>query len=325
MHMLRCSLAIRVRTHTLSTCPGCASEHSSPLELDPEHQLRRCESCGLVYAPAFADPDDIYTDGYILEGGQFGANFDVMHPTFQEFVAHAADRRLDLIERVARPPGRFLDVGCGTGEMLVSARDRGWTAQGAEPVEDSARYARDERGLDVRPTLLQDSGLPKRSYDVVAAFHVLEHLTDAPAFLRTIAEWAVPGGYVVIEVPNWRSVNRRVSGSSWIHLRPLEHLAHYSPKTLAATLRRAGLEPAEVHTPGFLWPRQSLDQALSDVGARRLEGWFRRARVLTRTEVRDGAPVTVPSGLGWWGLRALESAYSFSRTGMVVLAIARVP
>ena len=45
-----------------------------------------------------------------------------------------------------------------------------------------------------RPTTLEESGFPERSYDVVSAFHVLEHMTDGAAFLRLLARWARPGG-----------------------------------------------------------------------------------------------------------------------------------
>ncbi len=293
----------------------------------PEHRLRRCPACDLVFAPAYADSADVYVEGYLLEDGPFGGNFgfDIRHPLFQEFLGFAADRRLATIERVTRPPGRFLDVGCGTGEVLLAAQARGWTAQGVEPVEDSARYAIDERGLDVTVAMLEDSGLPEHSYDVVSAFHVLEHIADGPAFLRMMARWAKPDGHVAIEVPNWRSFHRRGAGAGWPGLRPLEHLAHYTPATLAATMRRAGLEPVKVATPGLLWPKQTLDQMLQDLGAQRAAPWIRRARVLSRSEEVLGHTVTVPNRPCWWALNALQAAYTAARTGLVVLAIARVP
>jgi SAM-dependent methyltransferase len=289
--------------------------------------LQRCATCDLVFAPAYADPDEVYVDGYLLGDGEFGSNFgfDVMHPEFQEFLAHVARRRLEVIERVTRPPGRFLDVGCGTGEVLAAARDRGWTACGAEPVADSARRAVERGGLDVRAATLEDSGFPERSFDVVGAFHVLEHMTDGVGFLRSIARWAAPGGHVVVEVPNWHSFHRRGFGHEWPALRPLEHVAHYSPAILAATLRRAGLEPVRIRTPGFLSKQQSLDQALRDLGAQALQPWVMRSRFLARSEEHGGVQVSKPSAVGWPLLRVIESVYAATRTGMVIVAIARVP
>jgi 2-polyprenyl-3-methyl-5-hydroxy-6-metoxy-1,4-benzoquinol methylase len=311
-----------VKTFELHTCPACGGERAASFALGTEHELRRCADCELVFAPAYADPAEIYVEGYLRGETEFG--LDVMHPLFQEFLTYAANRRLDLIQRVSRPPGRFLDVGCGTGEVLAAARERGWEVQGAEPVEESAAYAMIERGLDVRAAILQESGLPEHSYDVVTAFHVLEHMTDGRGFLEMLSQWARPGGRVVIEVPNWQSMHRRAYGAEWPGLRPLEHVAHYTPKTLAATLRSVGLEVEAVHTPGFLWRRQTLDQMLGDLGIARLGRWMQRARVMTRPCVQDGHQYVTTNEVGWWTVNALQSAYAASRTGLVVLAIARV-
>lgn len=312
-----------MKTYELRACPGCRAESSVEFRLGPDRVLRRCERCDLVFAPEYADPSEVYVEGYLRGETEFG--LDVFDPLFQEFLLYAASRRLDLIERTARPPGRLLDVGCGSGEVLVAARERGWDVQGAEPVEESAAYAVIERGLDVRAALLEESGIPEASADVVSAFHVLEHMSDGRAFLQSIARWARPGGHVVIEVPNWGSVHRRAYGAAWPGLRPLEHVAHYTPRTLATTMRRAALEVVAVHTPGFLWRRQTLAQMLHDLGAERLAPAARRVRVLTQPYEVGGDQRVTTNRVGWWTLNAVQAAYGAARTGQVVLAIARVP
>jgi SAM-dependent methyltransferase len=310
-----------MQTYELTACPACGQDTYEEIALGPA-PLRRCEACELVFAPAYGDPSEIYVDGYLKGETDFG--LDIMHPLFQDYLEHVAHRRMALIEKTVRP-GRLLDVGCGTGEVLAVARDRGWEVAGAEPVEDSAAFAVRERGLDVRCALLEESDLPRRSYDVVSAFHVLEHMTDGLAFLRSIARWARPGGYVVIEVPNFGSIHRHAFGGGWPGLRPLEHVAHYTPLTLVSAMQRAGLDSARVYTPGFIWPQQTLDQAIADLGAQRFAPWFRRARVLTRTGEQDGERAVVPNRLGWLALQSLQGAYARAKRGMVVLAIARVP
>jgi 2-polyprenyl-3-methyl-5-hydroxy-6-metoxy-1,4-benzoquinol methylase len=312
-----------VKTLAIVACPACGSDLYDDFLFGGNHTLRRCRGCEMVFATEYGDPAEIYVDGYLKGETDFG--LDLSHPMFQEFLAYAAHQRLALVERVTRPPGRFLDVGCGSGEVLVVARERGWTVQGAEPVAESARIAHDERGLDVKAAILEESGLPERSYDVVSAFHVLEHMRDGQGFLRTIARWARPGGHVVIEVPNWASVHRRAWGRSWPGLRPLEHLAHYTPASLAATMRRSGLDPVQVHTPGFLWKEQTFDQMLADLGLQRASARLHRARVLTRPGTQLDEPATKPTALGWMLLLSLQRAYAVTRAGQVILAIARVP
>lgn len=66
-----------------------------------------------------------------------------------------------------------LDVGCGRGEALLLARDAGLEAQGCEVVRYLA-MAEDVDLIDGAHAL----HYPDRSYDVVAAFDVMEHILE---------------------------------------------------------------------------------------------------------------------------------------------------
>lgn len=305
--------------HRLARCPGCGGTRTTAVDLDGEHELQQCVGCELVFATAYGDPDEIYVEGYLTGDTEFG--LDLFHPLYQEFLAFAAGKRLDVIEAAVGGRGSFLDVGCGSGEVLAVARERGWQVAGAEPVEQSADIARG-RGLDVRTALLQDSGLPEGAWDVVSAFHVLEHLTDGVGFLQLLGRYARPGGHVAIEVPNWASYDRARKGARWPGVRPLEHVAHYSPATLRRTMERAGLEPVVVRTLGFLWDKQTLEEQLEDLAINRGRPLFRR--VARRTE-RDGRPRLVAGPLVRRGLLGVQAAYDRLRRGQVVVGIARVP
>jgi SAM-dependent methyltransferase len=306
----------------LEACPACGAREPLSFELGGAHTLRRCSRCGTVHAPEYAPPEQVFTDGYLQGGGgQFG--IDVRHPIFQEYLARVAHRRMRLIERyTGLKKARLLDVGCGTGEVLAAARGRGWRVVGVEPEASSAAVARD-RGLEIHTAMLADAGLPQASYDVVSAFHVLEHLPDSRAFLREISRWARPGGFVVVEVPNFASVQRRRRGRDWIHLRPMEHLVHFTPDTLRAVLESSGLRPVSIRSPEYLGPPQALDEALMSAGR---EGRFRRlVAPLCRSGERHGRPALFPTRAGWLVLRAMEAAHDRAGAGSVVFAVSGVP
>jgi hypothetical protein len=55
---------------------------------------------------------------------------------------------LDAIERQC-PPGRLLDVGCGTGLFLSVARRRGWEPFGIDDCAEATEHARHHFGIDV--------------------------------------------------------------------------------------------------------------------------------------------------------------------------------
>jgi SAM-dependent methyltransferase len=235
-----------------------------------------------------------------------------------------ARRRVRTLERASGLRfGSLLDVGSGTGEVLLAAGERGWRAQGVEPERTAAALAQ-RRGLSVTVAGLEGSGLPERSYDVVSAFHVLEHIPDSRGFLHTLARWARPGGYVAVEVPNFASVQRRRLHEGWTGLRPHEHLVHFTGATLKRTFAAAGIEPVLVRSPAYVGPPQSLDQALWDLV--RPHGRLRRALAPLCRAGRDetGNTQRYPTPPVWAVLRMVEAAYDAGGAGAVVLCVGRV-
>jgi 2-polyprenyl-3-methyl-5-hydroxy-6-metoxy-1,4-benzoquinol methylase len=293
-----------------------------PFHIGTKATLRRCRGCGLAYAAEVAAPDEIYVDGYLSGESDQGFGLDVTHPSFQEFLDFCGERRVHWTAPWAQPPGHWLDVGCGSGEVLGAVVRAGWQATGVEPVAASVQFAHQHRpSLDIRCSLLEDAGLPRRSFDVVSAFHVLEHMTDATGFLRMVARWARPGGLLVIEVPNVRSSHRRGWGGDWPGLRPLEHVSHFSPASLRATIARSDLDVVTIETHSFQYPRQTLDEMLADLGIHR---WRRFLRRMGRPDMRDGLPASMPTPTGRWVLGAVEELYRRLGVGQVNFAIARV-
>ena len=265
----------------------------------------------------------MFRDGYLAGGtGQFG--IDLSHPRFHTYLLALGARRLRTIERATKlHAGRLVDVGCGTGELVQAAAQRGWDAYGAEPLEDAAALARERSGRDVRAATLEESGFDERSFDVVAAFHVLEHMPDAVAFLRTLARWARPGGFVVVESPNWDSVLRERSGEQWIHLRPLEHLVHIAPRHWHGHSSAPGWRPSRSSTPSHLDRTQTLREA-ADALALSKRAHRALARIAPRRDY-DRIRAPAAAGAAWPLLRALELAYERRQAGMVVQGIARLP
>ncbi|TML08780.1 MAG: class I SAM-dependent methyltransferase [Actinobacteria bacterium] len=234
-------------TLALEACPACGARDAEAAELG----LRRCAACGMVYAPAYADPGEVFVEGY-FEGGAGSYGIDTAHPRFQAFMAEVCARRCAFIESET-PVGSLLDVG------------------GAEPMPEAAQLARSRApGADVRTGLSQDVGFVERSFDVVCAFHVLEHMPNARTFLRGLARFARPGGLVVVETPNYASRLRRVQGERWLHLRPLEHLVHFTPDTMRAAFAGAGLEPLRVTTPTWIVAEHTRDELAAELALARV-------------------------------------------------------
>src|SRR5258708_15470283 len=101
--------------------------------------------------------------------------------------------------------GDLLDVGCGTGNFLVAARQRGLRVSGTELDRSAASFAREKLSLEnIFPPSLTDfvAEYLVAKFDAVTFFEVLEHQADPAAFLRSAVSCLRPGGYIGLSVPN---------------------------------------------------------------------------------------------------------------------------
>lgn len=146
-------------------------------------------------------------------------------------------RSLPLVSQQAR----LLDLGCGTGDFLMTMRDGGWNVEGIEPDEQSVRQAHD-RGLDVRPGVLTEENAPAELYDAITLSHVLEHLHEPTSTLRACFHALKPGGVIWIATPNIEAQGHRSFGRHWVGLDPPRHLAIVNSASLDRALVAAGFE-----------------------------------------------------------------------------------
>jgi 2-polyprenyl-3-methyl-5-hydroxy-6-metoxy-1,4-benzoquinol methylase len=158
--------------------------------------------------------------------------------------------------------GRLLDFGCGGGAFLHRMKQQGWRVLGIDISPAAVTHARRHLGLDVLLGTLPHPDLAPRSFDVVTMWEVLEHLHDPLDTLRQVRRLLVPGGRLVVSVPNIDSLPFRWFQQDWIGLDLPRHLIHFAPWTLPLMLERAGFRPGPVrmqrHTS---WMRQSARRA----------------------------------------------------------------
>lgn len=108
-----------------------------------------------------------------------------------------------------------LEVGCGTGLVLERVARVARAAQGVDLSPGMLAHAR-ARGLSVREGDATALPFEDASFDVVYAFKVLAHVPDIDAAIAEMFRVVRPGGHVLIEVYNRRSlrfVSRAIAGA----------------------------------------------------------------------------------------------------------------
>jgi SAM-dependent methyltransferase len=121
-----------------------------------------------------------------------------------------AEREM-LLEEIARADGPVLDLGCGTGRILIPALERGADIAGCDGSAAFLQRLREkgsERG--VQPRVWQGDlrmlGVDDEQYALAfAAFRTFEHLWEEnaqEAMLREAWRALVPGGRLLVNVAN---------------------------------------------------------------------------------------------------------------------------
>ena len=147
----------------------------------------------------------------------------------------------------AKPGGRLLDVGCGSGEWLASMRDLGWMADGVEFDKVAAGIAR-QKGLKVGDGSIEDQEFPGESFDAITLNHVIEHVSDPAVTLAECARLLKPNGSLVVLTPNIASLGYRLFKENWRGLEPPRHLHVMSPASIHVLLAKAGFAKTRVST-----------------------------------------------------------------------------
>jgi 2-polyprenyl-3-methyl-5-hydroxy-6-metoxy-1,4-benzoquinol methylase len=153
---------------------------------------------------------------------------------------------LATLRRYVSAP-RILDVGAGNGYFVFLARSEcGWQADGLEISDAEAAYAREKFGLEF---LRGDLDAVTGQYDVVTAFNVVEHVTDARALISSMKARLTPNGHLLLTTPNPACIHRRLRGlQKWRMVDPPHHINLFTWRALVELLTLTGLEVRHYET-----------------------------------------------------------------------------
>jgi SAM-dependent methyltransferase len=144
-----------------------------------------------------------------------------------------------LVKRY-RKSGKVLEIGCGLGDVLARLEDR-FETYGI----DVSQYAIDEARSHtpkskLRVARAEQIGELPGPFDVIAAFHVVEHLEDPFAILQLCARNTTPGGLLIIATPNTEAPFAKKKGARWFANTDPTHISLKSADEWLELIKRAG-------------------------------------------------------------------------------------
>ncbi len=235
-------------------CDLCGAQHA-PLHLcvkdrlyglPGEFSLVRCRSCGLLYINPRPDRASI------------GAFYpDLAYHAFRKSEGLKARLLAQRRQTEARAllngltaGVSALEIGCGTGELLVALREAGAQVTGVEPNAAAVRTASEQHGLTVHTGMLDDvigrAELPAASFDLIVMKYALEHVHSPTETLQQINGLLKPGGRGVFWVPNAASVEAKLFGGYWRGLDAPRHLYVFTPETIRRLVEKAAMRVTRI-------------------------------------------------------------------------------
>ncbi len=162
------------------------------------------------------------------------ATFSLFDKVYQNVKLFALKNKVKLLSEHHQNKGKLLDIGCGTGDFLVTAQKNNWEVVGVE-TNFKAKQLAENKGITV---FLDSQNFESNSFDAISMWHVLEHVYEIDAQIKELKRLLKPNGTIYIAVPNYKSFDARYYGMHWAGFDVPRHLSHFSKNSIQIFFRR---------------------------------------------------------------------------------------
>lgn len=227
--------------NSMEKCPNCGAEYSYFLDARDENRrvdgslfiYVRCDRCGVI-AIQNPPPDmgKYYESSY----------YDIPSLERLASLARKEQAKMSAILPFSNG-GRLLEVGPAFGIFALRAQMEGFDVDVIERDSRCCEFLEKEVGVTVWQSTTPELNLPGLgAHDVIALWHVLEHLENPFTFFDAAVDNLNPGGLLVFGVPNPESFQFGLMKSAWPHLDAPRHTHLIPASALIERARKQGLE-----------------------------------------------------------------------------------
>ena len=239
----------------LVSCALCGASDAETVMAGDDYYNRdglpivRCKRCGLAYTnPRLAAQESLYTDSLSphVEPSERAKRRE----------RSTADYRVEKLSRTFGRTGRMLEIGCGDCVFLEEAASQGWKVVGIDLSSGSEKMLRPVLKLDIRTATVESLDPDRQMFDVIAAWDVIEHVTDPVAFLESASRLLIDGGLIVLRAPNfaayrvflpgWKKSLDRILQRKRRQYDTESHIFHFDTKSLKRLVESCGFGVVDI-------------------------------------------------------------------------------
>jgi SAM-dependent methyltransferase len=193
-------------------------------------ELSACDGCGFLFIsdrPTSEVYEDVYENmedsQYIKEAEGYKASFKYA---------------LRALEKFKKNGNQLLEVGCGPGFFLKEAKNFGWNPHGIE----ISRWMVAEAKKNLGEGIVEHGGYEtphskRQQFQLVAAMHVIEHISDPVEFLEVMWDRLEENGILYLAIPDVGSLLAKLLGERWWYIQ-IPHIYYFDRKSIARLLKQ---------------------------------------------------------------------------------------
>ena len=243
-------------------CRVCESHRWDFLFRKSGWNIVRCQNCGFVYTHPIPTREDLHR--YYASGVKIDWRDEKNPELIEHFRPEQAkkdfcdmrkgkrrrgriwvrQRRLVRWNRYLPQKGRFLDVGCAEGYLVIAAQKRKkWYCAGVDvQMHRMARGRLQYSDLPLCLGLADQLCFKEETFDIMTMTHLLEHTFDPLGTLLELFRVLRKEGVVVVTVPDVAHPIARLMGKNWRRVNPPVHLWYFSLETLVRIVEKAAFK-----------------------------------------------------------------------------------
>jgi 2-polyprenyl-3-methyl-5-hydroxy-6-metoxy-1,4-benzoquinol methylase len=207
--------------------------------------IAKCAECGHRWLLNSAEQHrevelTVYTDVYA------GYRAD---PVFETSVREIITEKF---LRLVPPPATALDVGCGSGDFMIAAREAGYDIEGMD-ISPASSAICTSRGLKAvaGDFLTHDFG---RTFDLITMWDLVEHLREPGTFLERAKALLSPNGLLFAKIPVFGDLSVTCSAlaprAAGMLLGAPDHVQYFTRKSLTRLCADAGFDALSLEPTG---------------------------------------------------------------------------
>ncbi|MEP2056658.1 MAG: class I SAM-dependent methyltransferase [Maribacter litoralis] len=166
----------------------------------------------------------------------------LLEKVYQRVKKITLSQKVKLINNYSQEQKTILDIGCGTGEFLSTAKTDNWNTIGVELSTQATEIAI-KKNLTIYKSL---ESITNQKFNIITLWHVLEHLPNLDKQINLIENLLEENGTLIIAVPNYKSHDAQYYRQYWAAYDTPRHLWHFSKTSITKIFKQHNLSVKKI-------------------------------------------------------------------------------